>query len=415
MGSYVFTRYEHPSSLYREPTNPGRIHAVNSSKLKQRIRTWALEAGFDFAGFAPLGPSRHREFFEAWLARGDHAEMAYLERRVTDRLDPRELVAEAKSVLSVGLRYHPIADERPAAGDLWPFVARYARGEDYHHVMQARLEQLAGRIESDYPGIPIRAYVDTGPVLERELAERAGIGAVGKNTNLLHPEFGSWFLLGELFLNLDLEADPAIADLCGSCSECLEACPTDALPQPYHLDSTRCISFWTIENRGPTPPEVRPQLGQWVFGCDICQEVCPLNEEPSATDHTEFRLPSVRGKLDLIGLLQITREEYVEVFRRSPMKRAKQSGLRRNAAIAMGNSRNPVYLPALETALQSDEALLRSHAAWAIGRIGGPEALACLEKRIPGEDDEEVLQELRAAASVCLDRDPKEPGKSSIF
>ena len=282
--------------------------------------------------------------------------------------------------------------------------------------MKARLEQLAGSDRDQTTReLPLRAYVDTGPVLERELAERAGLGAVGKNTNLLHPEFGSWCLLGELFLNFELEADPAVSDLCGSCTRCLEACPTHALPKPYHLDSTRCISFWTIENRGPTPPEIRPQLGQWVFGCDICQEVCPLNEESAATDHTEFRLPSARGKLDLIGLLQITREEYVETFRGSPMKRAKQSGLQRNAAIAMGNSRNPIYLPALETALQSDEGLLRSHAAWAIGRIGGPDALACLEKRIPSENDEEVLQELRAAISASLDRDPEEPGKSSIF
>ncbi len=387
----------------------GRITGVESSKVKETIRRWALEAGFDFASFSPLSPSRHREFLEAWLDRGDHADMAYLERRVPERLDSRKLVEDAKSVLSVAVRYHPIAEEGPVEGDLWPFVARYARGEDYHDFMKAKLRQLADRIEAHFPGIPLRAYVDTGPILERELAENGGLGAVGKNTNLLHPEFGSWFLLGELFLRFELEADQAVSDLCGSCVRCLEACPTDALPEPYHLDSRKCISFWTIEHRGTIPSEIRPLLGQWVFGCDICQEVCPLNEESSATNHSEFRLPDKRGKLDLVGLLLMSRAEYVETFRGSPMKRAKQAGLQRNAAIAMGNSRDPAYLPALEVALQSEQGALRSHAAWATGQIGGPEAAASLEKRISVENDEEVLQELRAALAPSLECGPEEP------
>jgi epoxyqueuosine reductase len=275
--------------------------------------------------------------------------------------------------------------------------------------MKDQLDQLAERIEVAYPGSPLRSYVDTGPILERELAEMAGLGVVGKNTNLLHPEGGSWFLLGELFLALDLETDPAVSDLCGSCTRCLEACPTGALPEPYRLDSRRCISYWTIEHRGAIPVETRPLLGRWIFGCDICQEVCPFNESPAQADHPELRLPPERDKIDLVALLLISREDYVAAFRGSPMKRAKQLGLQRNAAIAMGNSRDSQYLPALDAALQSHQQILRSHAAWAIGQIGGFQAKDSLEKRLSEEEDASVLQELRLALASCRESElPKQ-------
>ncbi len=298
------------------------------------LKSWALEAGFDRAGVAQLAPLEHGEALVRWLERGDQAGMEYLGRRVEARLDPSQVFAGARSVLCVALQYHPLYQEdgerQPEpSGDLWRRVARYARGRDYHEVMGERLRILEERIRAAFPGCETRRYVDTGPVLERELAARAGMGAVGKNTMLLHPEGGSWFLLGELFLSLDVDPGPVqpLEDLCGSCTRCLEACPTGALAEPYRLDSNRCISYWTIEHRGALPEEARRMVGGWVFGCDVCQEVCPWNAEAAGAVHPEMELPPERGELTLARLLGLPREEYVERFRGSPMKRAKLEGL----------------------------------------------------------------------------------------
>ncbi len=367
-------------------------------ETSQLLCSWALEAGFDRAGVARLGPSARRGAFLEWLARGDHAGMGYLARRVEARLDPRRILAAgARSALCVALDYHPLRDAAPESGDLWPRVARYARGEDYHDLMSGRLEALEARIVSAFPGSGTRRYVDTGPVLERELAARAGLGVAGKNTNLLHPEQGSWFLLGEIFLTLEVAPGAALSDLCGSCTRCLEACPTQALPEPYRLDASRCISYWTIEHRGALPAAVRPTLEDWVFGCDVCQEVCPLNADPPAADHPELDLPPRRAELDLAALLGLDREDYVGAFRGSPMKRAKLEGLKRNAAVAMGNRRDPRYLGPLCDALSDSSKTVRGHAAWALGRIGGEAALTALGAASAGETDPEVQAEIEQA------------------
>lgn len=307
----------------------------------EMLKSWALEAGFDRAGVAGLEPSAQGAAFLRWLERGDQAGMDWFSKRVEARLEPAKVWPGTRSVLCVALQYAPLLDKEGEAvaepgGDLWPRVARYARGLDYHEVMQERLTALEARIASAFPGLVSRRYVDTGPVLERELAARAGLGAVGKNTMLLHPEAGSWFLLGELFLSLDLAPDVPLADLCGSCTRCLDACPTGALPEPYRLDSNLCISYWTIEHRGDFPPGVGESLDGWVFGCDVCQEVCPWNTAPVGAFHPEMEIPPQRADLDLAGLLRLGREEYVERFRGSPMKRAKLEGLQRNAAAALG-------------------------------------------------------------------------------
>ncbi len=344
------------------------------------LKSWALEAGFDRAGVAELGPLEHGEALVRWLERGDQAGMEYLGRRLEARLDPSRIFPGARSALCVALQYHPLEREdgerQPEPkGDLWRRVARYARGKDYHEVMGERLRGLEDRVREAFPGCETRRYVDTGPVLERELAARAGLGAVGKNTMLLHPKGGSWFLLGEIFLSLDLAPDAPLTDLCGSCTLCLDACPTGALPEPYRLDSNRCISYWTIEHRGPLPPEARRMVGGWVFGCDVCQEVCPWNAEPAGAVHPpvhpEMELPPERGELTLARLLRLPREEYVERFRGSPMKRAKLAGLQRNAAVAMGNRLESRHVGPLAEALREGEPLVRGHAAWALGRIGG--------------------------------------------
>ena len=361
------------------------------------LRSWALEAGFDRAGIARTDPSAHESALRDWVARGDQAGMTWFEKGVDKRLDSRRVLADARSVLCVALDYHPLREGRQVTGDLWPRVARYARGRDYHDVMQERLKLLEARIVAAFPGCGTRRYVDTGPVLERELAARAGLGSFGKNTNLLHPEAGSWFLLGELFLSLELEPDSGFSDLCGSCTLCLEACPTGALPEAYRLDSRRCISYWTIEHRGPVPEEIREGLGDWVFGCDVCQEVCPVNAAPTEALQPEMDLPRARAKVDLAGLLGIEAESYVEIFRGSPMKRAKREGLQRNAATAMGNRRDPAYHEALEEALELGSETVRIHAAWALGRVGGEGAKEVLLRRREEESSETVRLEIAGA------------------
>ena len=377
-----------------EPPPPPETRVSRAATLKR----WALEAGFDRAGIAVLERAAHGEAFLRWLDAGHQAGMGYLERGTERRLDPRLLAPGARSMLCVALRYRVPADEETLDGDLWPRVARYARGDDYHDLVGRRLEGLCRRIEDRFPGTVTRPYVDTGPVLEREWAARAGLGAIGKNTNLLHPEDGSYFLLGEILLGLDLEPDPPLADLCGSCRACLDACPTGALAAPYLLDSRLCISYWTIEHRGAIPAQVRPLLEDWVFGCDVCQEVCPWNAAPEPATDPALAAPERRRGLGLVDLLQIQRDDYEERFRRSPMKRAKRSGLRRNAAVAMGNRRQERYVPSLARALHGGEdAEVRSHAAWALGRIGGAEARAALSGALASEARTEVRAEVEAA------------------
>lgn len=294
------------------------------------LKTWALDLGFHRAGVASVGAAETGDALRRWVAEGRHAGMVYMARRVEERADPRLLLPGARSAVCVALHY---AGDEEAPGDLWPRVARYARGRDYHNLMGRRLKKLARRIEEGFPGARAKPCVDTAPVLERELAARAGLGAVGKNTMLLHPEHGSWFLLGEVLTTLELDPDSRLADPCGSCTRCLDACPTGALDAPYRLDSERCISYWTIEHRGAIPEERADQLAGWVFGCDLCQEACPWNERP-ATGHPELALSATRRDLDLAGLLSLGEEEYRERFRGSAMQRARREGLRRNALVA---------------------------------------------------------------------------------
>jgi epoxyqueuosine reductase len=364
-----------------------------------RVCELALAAGFDAAGVAPLAPAATGGYFRRWLARGDHAGMAWLERRVERRLDPREVLSGGRSALCVAWRYAPVESSAQPPGRLWRQVARYAHGADYHRTMLEKLERVGREVAAEFPGTTSLAYVDTGPILERELALRAGLGAVGKNTNLLSPELGSWFLLGELLLTLDLEPALPIADLCGQCTACLDACPTGALPAPYRLDANRCISYWTIEHRGSIPAEKRAGIGAWAFGCDVCQEVCPWNRRPPPlAGRPEAEVPAARRELDLIGLLGLGDEAARDLLRGSPLLRARPEGLRRNAAIALGNQAEPAAVPALAVALAGDaSATVRGAAAWALGRIGGARAAAALRRAAEREVDPGCRAEVRAA------------------
>ena len=302
--------------------------------LEARIRARAAELGFDPVGITDLGPPRTYEAFTAWIARGYAGEMAYLERGAQKRSDTRLPFEGARCAVVVGLDYGGRQPSGP--------VARYARGDDYHDVMTERLRALHAFIEG-VTGQAVRgkAYVDTGPILERDLAQRAGLGWIGKNTMLINPERGSFFFLGALLLDLALVPDaPFEADRCGSCTRCIDACPTDAILAPRELDARRCISYLTIEHRSDIAPELQSLMGEWLYGCDVCQEVCPWNERfARELDEPAFApRAAVSGKDSRAlarELLAMSQEEFSVAFRRSPMKRAKLAGLQRNAAVIL--------------------------------------------------------------------------------
>jgi epoxyqueuosine reductase len=304
--------------------------------IEERIRAQCYGLGFDLAGIARLDVPETAKAFDDWLARGYAGEMHYLERGAAKRRDARLPVPGASSAIVVGLDYGGREPSGP--------VARYARGEDYHDVMLDRLRALHTWLQAEL-GRPIhgKPYVDTGPLLERDLARRAGLGWFGKNTMLINPDVGSFFFIGALLLELELAPDaPFSADRCGTCTRCLDACPTDALIAPRVMDARRCISYLTIEHRGEIPPEFQPAMGELVYGCDICQDVCPWNERFARALRDPVLAPrpalAAKNASTLAGeLLAMSPAEFAAAFKGSPLKRAKLAGLRRNAAIVLRN------------------------------------------------------------------------------
>ncbi len=328
--------------------------------LSDRIRARALEMGFDAVGIAPAVASAHGEAYARWVGEGMHGEMGYLAREdaVAKRADPSLLVPGARSAVVVALRYYNAdGDEGAAADPSRGIVARYARNDDYHELMKERLITLQEWIEAELLPVRGRAYVDTGAVLERELASRAGLGWHGRNTMLIQPRRGSYYFLGVVLLDVELEHDaPFTADRCGRCSRCVEACPTGALlgrdadGAPV-MDARRCISYLTIEQRGPIPRELRPLVGNRVYGCDICQEVCPWNSFAEPTGEPAFLPRTGVDGAALIELMGMSHEEFSRRFRGSAVKRTKRRGLLRNVAVALGNWGSPEAVPALAAAL----------------------------------------------------------------
>ena len=347
----------------------------------------ALELGFDLVGFAPAGPTPGGEQFIRWLSAGYHGQMAYLAREPERRLDPRRLLPGARTVVIVGISYETLAVpvevlQDPSRGR----IARYAWGADYHDVITPVLRAFGAWLAKES-----RAYVDTGPVLERAWAERCGLGFIGKNTCLIHRKRGSHLFLGAVLVNEELrtedealkEADSSFSQLsilnaqfqaCGRCTRCLTACPTNAFPQPGVLDARRCISYLTIELKGSIPVELRPQMGNWIFGCDVCQDVCPYVRRFSRPSDSPlagaFRPPDLdRAAPKLLDLLRLDRAAFNARFKGTAIMRAKRRGLLRNACVAAGNWGSDEALPALHRLLEDEEALVREHAAWAIATI----------------------------------------------
>ena len=372
----------------RTPVTPSR-----PAPEAGRIKAQAYALGFDLAGIARLGPAGTFPAFEQWLSRGLAGDMAWLRRDAALRRDTRLPHRGARSAIVVALDY----GGRQPAGTL----ARYARGRDYHGVMKERLRALLKWLESATASpVSGRPYVDTGPILERDLARLAGLGWFGRNTMLINARRGSFLFLGALFVDLELESDPPFyEEHCGTCRRCIDACPTSAIADEGVLDATRCISYLTIEKRGAIPVEWRRSIGTLVYGCDICQDVCPWNVRfASEARDPDLTTGSLEATPDPIALLRMDAAGFQHRFGGTAVTRAGRQGLSRNAAVALGNRGAPGDVEALaESLAQEADAVVRAHAAWALGVIANPEAMAALRSRLGVEGDEAVIREVEGA------------------
>jgi epoxyqueuosine reductase len=359
------------------------------NELATVVKKRAAEAGFELAGIAPIADFRELDYFPQWIADGYAGEMKYLEARneagTLKRANLRTVAPWARSVIVCAINYntaHPYSNQSDDPRQGW--ISRYAwsRG-DYHEAVMGRLRQVeaalrhavaepAGRTfpqAGETPELETRCYVDTGPVVERVYAKYAGLGWIGKNTCILNQTVGSWLFLGVILASIDLTPDLPAPDRCGTCTRCIDACPTKALIEPYRLDSNRCIAYLTIEKRGDIPESMRDGMGRHVFGCDICQDVCPWNRKAPATSAAEFQPREGLVNPALEWLAEITGEEFRQRFRGSPIRRAKRSGIRRNAVIAMGNSGEPRFVPVVKKLAADDDPVLAEHARWAMKRL----------------------------------------------
>jgi epoxyqueuosine reductase len=337
----------------------------------RRIKEKASELGFELVGIAPAQPVPELQFYIDWLEAGYAGKMEYLKNNLEKRTDPVQIIPEARSIIVCAMIYH---SDQPLSIDCTDnsrgWISRYSWGDDYHDVLKKKLFELFDFVkhvsDDDIIG---KVYVDTGPILDRVYARYAGIGWFGKNTCIINQQHGSWFFLGEIITDLELEYDNPAPDRCGSCERCIDACPTDAILKPYVLDATRCISYLTIELKDEIPSNYRDQMGNHIFGCDICQDVCPWNRKAEITQKNEFqpRKGLVNPELDFIADMSL--EDFRETFRNSPVKRAKHRGILRNTAVAMGNSGHCEYIPILKKLESSSDASVANHARWAIDKL----------------------------------------------
>ncbi len=341
--------------------------------MKSLLKTLALDLGFDAFAVTSAASPATAERFMRWLASGSHGEMGYLQRNAPKRIDPQRVLAEARSVITLAAGYAtqaPSASEPPPGPGPCGIVARYARHADYHEILRSPLTALAQRVnELGGPGTRSLWYTDTGPVLERDLAQRAGLGFIGKHTNLVSRRLGNWFLLAEIITTLRLEPDAPEPNRCGTCARCLAACPTGAITAPFQLDARRCISYLTIELKGSIPEPQRPLIGNRIFGCDDCLAACPWNR--FAQDGRLMR-EHARNDLaapDLLDLLALDDTEFKRRFAGTPILRSKRRGLLRNVCVALGNVSDSTALPALHQAAAETEPLIAEHAQWAIQQI----------------------------------------------
>ena len=378
--------------------------------LKTHISSYAIECGFDLVRITTAEVfTRDRD---AALSRVKSGQMDglpwFTESRVRRGSVPQELLPGARSIICLGLSYLDPEDEEKTGSGAGN-VARYARVKDYHRAMKRRMKAFVRGLEEKLESpIAARWYVDDGPMLDRAAAARSGLGWFGKSTNILTPSHGSWVLLGQVITDLELEPDPPLKKTCGSCVRCIDDCPTGAIVAPFVVDNARCISYQTIENRGVIPMEMRPLIGDWVFGCDICQDVCPVNRKTESPVLPIQKTAAVgpSGQLDLVELLEVTEEEFRDRFQGTSIMRAKRVGMQKNACVALGNNRDESGVPALVATLKAADTLVRGHAAWALGQIATPDAISALQQATTSEDDPYVLEEIGAALAATRQRLP---------
>jgi len=367
--------------------------------LGDRIRAAARAVGIDRVGFAAAGDLGQQAGLERWLARSYHGTMAWMARDPGRRRDPRQAAAGARTVVSVAVNYfHP---QETGGGPGTGRISRYAWGGDYHSGVKSKLhallDRLRGDLGRDHPRLDARAYVDTGPVLEKAWAHTAGVGWVGKHSNVITREAGSWLFLGELLLDVEVGPDSPATDFCGTCTRCIDACPTGAIIAPTVVDSRRCISYLTIEHRGTISRELRAPMGDWVFGCDVCQDVCPWNKFARPAADRDYAPRPGNAAPRLSELARLDRPAFAERFRGTNVRRPGWAGFLRNVMVALGNWRDPEARPALAAGLDHPEPLVRAHAAWGLGRLGeGPDRRA-LRRRGAIETDPSVSAEIEQA------------------
>ena len=388
---------------------------VADGDLTKRIKEYARAVGFDAVGVARAEPfAEDRAVLRERIAAGHFSGLSWFTAERADfSSDPRNLLPTARSIISLAMSYRPqgLPQDDAGLGERGAprgRISAYAWGRDYHAVLKERMERVVAFMrDACGPAQQARTLVDTARILDRAAARRAGVGWVGKHSNVITKAAGSWVFLGEILTELELEPDEPLRTNCGSCDLCMRACPTGAIVAPYVVDSNRCISYLTIEHRGAIPRELRPLMGNWIFGCDLCQDVCPPNLRPGVPAHEEFRPGAADpapeqddaspGTPELIPLLTISPEAFRRRFGRTPVKRAKREGLQRNVAVALGNSGDRAAVPALDCALREATPLVRAHAAWALGRLGGADAAAALRSALASEEDGEVRAEIEAA------------------
>ncbi len=394
-----------------EVTSAGYSIAMTVDRLREAIARKAREVGFDKVGFAPARLRESDDALKEWIARSYHGEMAWMARGAERRTDASRSLEGALTLVCCGLNYYRGAPVAAAPG--FGVISSYAQGEDYHRVLLTMLNEVAAFIENR-ASVPTKTYVDTGPVLEKGYAAAAGLGWLGKHSNLLSREGSSWFFLGEILVPLALEPSVPERNHCGTCTRCIAACPTGAIVAPYVVDSRLCISYLTIELRGFIPRELRPLIGNRIYGCDDCQDVCPWNRFAVSSDVSDFLPKEPLGSMDLEGILRMTREEFLEATRGSAIRRARYAGFLRNAAVALGNARDFRSVPALVETLLHPEPLVRGHAAWALGHIGDPRARAPLASRLDRESDSRVKEEIEwALEELSRGAPPPRPRASS--
>ncbi len=370
--------------------------------LTQRLKARAAELGFNTVGIVPAVPSARLAAYMAWITAERHGTMGYLARpdRIIRRQDLNVIVPGVQSLVCVGRDYftQPLPPEI-AADPSRGRISNYAWQTDYHDSMTPNLQALADWLAAEIGPVQQKVYVDTGAILERSHAEAAGLGFTGKNTMLIRPRQGSFFFLGELLTTTYLEPDtPEPMPSCGRCRKCLDACPTDAFPAPYVLDARRCISYLTIELKGAIPRELRPLMGNWVYGCDICQDVCPFNRFALDTADPLFAAPDWETAAPpLLDLLQLSAAQFNERYANSPIKRIKRPRLLRNAAVAAGNWGSRAAVPALINLLDEPDGMVRGHAAWALGQIDDAQGYAALHNQLSHETEAAVREEIQLA------------------